>query len=75
MTADRSKRRRGVLWLLFLAPGEMFANYQYLFPRRGKLWATGRRKKSRAVHFMYTIVIYAWALIAFVILGAILTAP
>jgi hypothetical protein len=38
---------------LFLFPGKFLAEIGYLFPKRGELFATKRRRESGLVHFFY----------------------
>lgn len=36
----------GIFWLLFYLPGKLIIEFQYLFPERGKVVGSGRRKDS-----------------------------
>jgi len=51
-----------VCWILFVAPGQAITHRQYLFPKRGQLWASRRRYQSRFVHVLYSLIIWAVAI-------------
>jgi hypothetical protein len=44
---------------LYCIPGRLMANLGYLFPGKGELWASRRRKDNRFVHFIYSSAFYA----------------
>ena len=51
-----------VLWNLYCLPGRIIAHLEYLFPGRGQLWASGRRKDSVVSHFIFATLFYALVL-------------
>lgn len=53
---------------LYCLPGKLFASLGYLFPGKGQLWASARRRESRLAHFIFATPF--WALVAFMALGA-----
>ena len=54
-----------MIWLYCL-PGRFLANLGYLFPGKGELWASRRRKDSGVVHFIYATIFYAVCLYVWV---------
>jgi hypothetical protein len=44
---------------LYNLPGKILANLWYLWPKKGQVWASARRKDNRFVHFVYSTVVYA----------------
>lgn len=53
---------------LYCLPGKLIAELWYLWPKKGQIWASGRRREHGFVHFMYSTVFYLIAL--FVIAGS-----
>lgn len=40
-------------------PGKLIAELWYLWPKKGQIWASGRRREHPLPHFLYSTVIYA----------------
>lgn len=51
------------MWTLFCFPGRIIAEIGFLFPKRGQLWASARRRESAFTHFLFSIVF--WTIAAF----------
>lgn len=49
-------------------PGKLIAELWYLWPKKGQIWASGRRRGHGFVHFMYSSIVYLVA--AFVVTGS-----
>jgi hypothetical protein len=64
-----------LLRMIFLGPGKLIANYLYLFPARGTLWASRRRKDNSFVHFWYTTILYAVIGFVLLVLAAVNAGP
>lgn len=43
---------------LYNIPGRLVAELWYLWPKKGEIWASGRRREHPFVHFLYSTVIY-----------------
>lgn len=56
------------LWTVYCLPGRVFTLFAYLFPRRGRVIGTGRRKKSEVAHFVYASAFWAILLILIYVL-------
>lgn len=54
---DNSPSMDGILKLYSL-PGKLIAELWYLWPKKGQIWASGRRREHGFVHFMYSTVFY-----------------
>ena len=52
---------------MYCLPGKVIAQLKYLWPSPGQVQASGRRKDSRLVHFVYATVF--WGAIAWVLLS------
>ncbi|HEV2570904.1 MAG TPA: hypothetical protein VGU72_04140 [Beijerinckiaceae bacterium] len=52
-----------IAWLLFFAPGIVIMWWEYMFPPRGQVYATGRRYRNRIVQVIYTIGFYVVVLL------------
>lgn len=50
---------------IYSLPGKILAHLWYLWPKKGEVWASARRRDHGFVHFLYSTVIYAVA--AFII--------
>ncbi len=50
---------KGLLWWLFFMPGAVVLWLEYMFPGRGQVYASGRRRGSKVVQFLYTLGVYA----------------
>jgi len=59
-----------VFWLLFVAPGLAITHREYLFPKRGQLWASRRRYQSRFIHVLYSLIIWAIAILVLMVATA-----
>ncbi len=62
-------RPRGLLWLLFRAPGALVLWWQYHFPKHGDAWAAARRKGNPVMEVLYSLGF--WAMVAFMIWGLV----
>jgi hypothetical protein len=49
---------RGLLWWLFCMPGAVLMWVEYMFPKHGQVYASGRRYGNRLIQFLYTIGFY-----------------
>jgi len=63
---EEDSQSRPIWWWFLCMPGAVSMWFQYMFPRRGQVYATGRRYRNRTVQFIYTMMIYA--LLAFALL-------
>ena len=54
---------------LYSLPGKLIAELWYLWPKKGQIWASGRRREHGFVHFMYSTVFYFILIAIFVIAG------
>ena len=43
---------------IYNLPGRIVANLWYLWPKKGQVWASARRKDNPFVHFVYSTVVY-----------------
>ena len=59
-TTPRAQPKRGLIWLIFFAPGALMMLWQYLFPKIGDVFGSGRRLNSRFLQFVFTMGIYAF---------------
>ena len=59
--------RRGLLWLLFRAPGALVLWWQYHFPKAGDAWASARRKDNPTMELLYSL--FVWAVLVIVVLA------
>ena len=50
-------------------PGRLLAELWYLWPKKGQIWASGRRRSHAFVHFLYSTVFYL--ITTFVLLGSL----
>lgn len=53
------RRKRGLIWLIFFAPGALMMWWEYMFPKAGDGFGSGRRRDNRLLQFGYTMGIYA----------------
>lgn len=62
---QQPKRSLGkwLVWLLFFAPGAAIMWWEYMFPRRGQVYASSRRYQNRFIQVLYTIGFYVLALL------------
>lgn len=58
---------------IYSLPGKIIAEIWYLWPKKGQIWASGRRRDHGFVHFMYSTIFYFVAL--FTILAGITNRP
>ena len=65
-----SQPRRGLLWLLFRAPGALVLWYQYHFPKEGEVWASARRRGNPIMEVLYSLGF--WAAVAFAIWAVVM---
>jgi hypothetical protein len=49
---------RSFWWWVFCAPGAMLIWVEYMFPRRGQVWASGRRYGNRIIQIVYSLGLY-----------------
>lgn len=56
---------------LYCIPGRLIAEYKYLWPKKGQLWVSDRRRSHGFVHFLYSTGFY---LAAFVMLSLVMAA-
>ena len=56
---------------LYCLPGRLIAEYKYLWPKKGQLWVSDRRRGHGFVHFLYSTGFY---LAAFVMLSLVMAA-
>lgn len=56
------RRRRGLVWLIFFVPGALMMWWQYMFPKAGEVFGSGRRLDNRFLQFAFTMGIYAFLL-------------
>lgn len=61
---QREQQSRPLWWWLFCMPGAVLMWWEYMFPGRGRVYATGRRYRNRFVQFLYTVLFYG--VVAFV---------
>ncbi|WP_321326788.1 hypothetical protein [uncultured Parasphingorhabdus sp.] len=50
---------------IYNIPGKLLAELWYLWPKKGEVWASGRRRDHSFVHFLYSTIFYVVAAIAF----------
>ena len=62
-----SQSRRGLLWLLFRAPGALILWWQYHFPKEGEVWASARRKGKPIFEILYSLGF--WVTVSFFLWG------
>jgi len=66
-TYDEAERpRRSIAWWIFCAPGAALMWYEYMFPGRGRVYASGRRYGNRPIQVFYTLVFYVVAAIVII---------
>ena len=59
----------GIMFKLYCLPGKFFARLGYLFPGKNQLWASGRRRDSRLVHFLFATPF--WLIVGLLAFGTI----
>jgi hypothetical protein len=57
---------------IFLAPGRVITWWAYMFPQRGQLWASARRKDNALIHVMFSAAF--WAALTFFLWTAVVGA-
>lgn len=63
------RRPRGLIWLIFYAPGAFILWWQYHFPRNAEeAWASARRKDNRTIQLLYSLGFWALLVLALVVL-------
>ena len=60
------RRPKGLVWLLFYAPGAVILWLNYYFPKDGQIWASARRKGKPTMELLYSLAF--WAAVALVAL-------
>jgi hypothetical protein len=50
----------GAMLRLYCLPGKLVAELGFLFPGRGQIWGSARRRESRLAHFLYATAFYAF---------------
>lgn len=50
---------------LYSLPGKLLAELWYLWPKKGEVWASSRRRDHGFVHFLYSTVMYVLAFFMF----------
>jgi hypothetical protein len=56
---DMEPRRRTWVWWLFFMPGSVMMWFEFMFPKRGDVYASGRRYGNPLLQVVYTLVFYA----------------
>jgi hypothetical protein len=59
-------RPRGLVWLLFFAPGTVILWWDYYFPKNGDAWASARRKDNPTIQLLYALGFWALVVLALV---------
>lgn len=49
------RRPRGLVWLLFYAPGTFIRWLNYYFPKNGEVWVSARRKGNPTMELLYSL--------------------
>ncbi|WP_413208161.1 hypothetical protein [Rhodospirillum sp. A1_3_36] len=62
---DAVEDKRGLFWLLFRAPGQLFLWLEYLFPSKGRVLVSARQKGHVVAEVWYSLVF--WAVVIFVL--------
>jgi hypothetical protein len=47
-----------LIWFVFFMPGSIALWINYMYPRRGQVWASGRQAQNRIVTVITTLSIY-----------------
>jgi hypothetical protein len=47
-----------MIWLIFFMPGSIALWINYMYPRRGQVWASGRQAQNRIVTVITSLGIY-----------------
>lgn len=71
----KPRRRRGLIWLIFFAPGALLMWWQYMFPKAGEVFGSGRRVDNKFLQFLATMGIYATLLFMWMLLTGRLDGP
>jgi hypothetical protein len=66
---NQTKKHRTVFWYLFVMPGMAMTWIEYMFPSRGNVYASGRRKDNTLVHVIYSLGI--WAFVSYITLAIV----
>ncbi len=56
------RRPKGLVWLLFYAPGTFILWLNYYFPNDGQVWVSARRKGNSTMELLYSLAF--WVVIA-----------
>jgi hypothetical protein len=56
------RRPKGIVWLLFFAPGQVILWLNYYFPNEGQVWTSARQKGNPVIEVLYSLAF--WAVIA-----------
>jgi hypothetical protein len=66
---------RGLLWLIFYAPGTLILWWQYYFLKHGDAWASARRKDNPHMQLLYSLGFWATAALMLTFLFMLVTGP
>lgn len=72
---EEPRRKRGLVWLIFFAPGALMMWWQYMFPKAGEVFGSGRRLNNRFLQFATTMGIYAMLFFMWMLLTGRLDGP
>ena len=56
------RRPKGLVWLLFYAPGTFILWLNYYFPKNGEVWVSARRRGNPTMELLYSLAF--WVVIA-----------
>ena len=62
------RRPKGLVWLLFYAPGAFILWFNYYFPSNGQIWVSARRKGNPTMELLYSLAFWAVVVIFILIL-------
>jgi hypothetical protein len=58
------------VWIVFFMPGSIALWINYMFPKRGQVWASGRQAQNKIITVMTTLSIYlTLAILAFIMIS------
>ncbi len=70
MSEPNTHRPKGLVWLLFFAPGKVILWMNYYFPNDGQVWVSARRKGNSTMELLYSLAFWAFiALLAWMLLS------
>jgi hypothetical protein len=59
-----------LVWVVFFFPGSCVLWFDFMYPRRGEVWASGRRAQNKIVIVLTSLSIYIAILVMAIILLA-----